>query len=171
MIIKIRKGKHSPLILFRRLFSLILYIKKEYKISHVIEFPKKSYFEFEGNDKLDFSKILGISFGHHLKNESYRFAFRMLNDSNINIGTYYYIKSRRFSEFLCDIDYDRKYIFSISFSKKSKEILFEIIDQGNNELIAKSSNIVTNYKLFGYKLWPYIGGNNPSPIDFFLYFK
>jgi len=113
MIVKIKKGKHSPLLLFKRLFSsiIIFLFKKEYKLSYIVRFTDKSFFQFEGYDVFDYSKIFGFSFGHHIKNESFRFGFRMITDDKIQISSYSYVKEKRYVEKLCEIDYNKNYLF------------------------------------------------------------
>jgi hypothetical protein len=150
----------------------LFFFKKDYIFSYIIKFDKtKSFFQFEGNDLFDYSKLFGFSFGHHQHNESYRFAFRMINTDNIQIALYSYIKGKRVIEKICEFEYDQDYQLSIIFSKKNKIVHFEIKDLSTNKYIFSKFINVTNYKFWGYKLFPYIGGNNPAPknIEFFMH--
>jgi hypothetical protein len=173
MIVKIKKGKHSPLLLFKRLFSsiIIFLFKKEYKLSHIIRFTDKSFFQFEGYDVFDYSKILGFSFGHHQKNESFRFGFRMINNDKIQISLYSYVGEKRYVEKLCEIDYDKDYLFEMLFIKKDKTVYYRIIELKNDILIVDTFEKVISYKWWGYRLFPYIGGNNPAPKNIEFYMK
>ena len=143
-------------------FMPIFYIFNKYKIDKNIKFTKDSYFEFEGEDKFDYSKLFGLSFGHHQKNESYRFGFRMINDTEINISLYYYIKGKRFVDDILNLNYNIEYKFRIEYHKKDKTINYIIIDDKNNIIFIKDFKI-QNFKCIGYNMNLYIGGNNPAP--------
>jgi len=91
-VIKVKKGNHYPSNMFR--WFPLFYCKNK-TIAYNIKFTNESFFQFEGSDLYDYSKLFGISFGHHHKNESYRFGFRMLNETEINISLYYYINGKK----------------------------------------------------------------------------
>ena len=78
----IRKNKHYPLFFQIGIFPRI-YLFNKSRISRRFKFTDKSVFIFNGDDILDYSKLFGLSFGHHHKNNSFRFGFRFLNNSEI----------------------------------------------------------------------------------------
>jgi hypothetical protein len=106
--------------------------------------------------------LFGISFGHHHKNESFRFGFRMVNDFKIDICYYYYFNGIRTIEKVCELDYDKTYAFYIYFGKKDKLVKLNIVDEYHKSVYytAKPINV---FKWWGYTLGLYIGGNNPAP--------
>jgi len=132
----------------------------------IINIPKSSYFSFNGENIYDYSKLWGVSFGHHQKNESYRFAFRMIDENNFEIALYYYIQNKRIIEPIADLKYYRFYKYIIDFEKNKNKLTFYIADILNFKIRQPIYKNIENFKNWGYTLGLYIGGNLPSPIDF-----
>jgi len=163
-VVTIKKGNHYPCFA-KYSFAPLIYLKDEIYFQSIINIPFYSFFAFPGEDVLDYNKLYGVSFGHHHKNESYRYGFRMGKKGWIDISLYYYIKGKRFIEFLTVLQSDKKYCYNIFIDKKNKKILFSITDFFGYRIINTVSKDINNFKLFGYTLGPYIGGNLTAPKD------
>lgn len=167
--ILIKKNRHSPSNVFR--FKPLIYINKNtYKFKWQVLFTDKSYFEFDNTDLYDYSKLFGISFGHHQTNESYRFGFRMLDDKTINISLYYYINGVLYIEDILDIVYYKKYTFYIDYNKSQEKLFFDIKNENGHIIYSEIKNI-KNPKCWGYRLNTYIGGNKSAPNDIIIKIK
>jgi len=167
--IKIKKGNHYPNI-FSRIRLPIFYLNDTYKIERRYKFNEDSFFIFKWDDRLDWSKLFGLSFGHHQKNESYRFGirFKSKNAESFNVVKYFYQEGKRIKETFnnentINLYYNTEYIFTLTYHKKLQTIRFEIKMDGIKTPIYSNNLLVLNPKLWGYKLGTYIGGNNPAP--------
>lgn len=152
----VKKGKHYPFC--KGIFPLI-YNSKSFEKE--ITFSEKSVFIFLGDDIYDWSKLFGFSFGHHQKNESYRWGFRFLDDKNVEVVEYMYVNGQRKIGNITKLDLNKKYIFSLDFDKDDMKIYYTITHKSH--YIYNSVYNVNNFKWWGYSLGLYIGGNNPAP--------
>lgn len=159
---KVKKDRHYPS--WRFPFKPIIYWKNRSFVKY-IKFAEDSLFIFEGDDIYDYSKLFGISFGHHHKNESYRFGFRMLDNEEIDISLYTYVNGeRKIDESITSLDFNKEYKFTIDFYKDTKVVFFEIKEVSGKVLFTAKREI-NKFRFWGYQLGLYIGGNNPATND------
>lgn len=164
----VNKNRHYPCIFKWGIFPKIYY--KDFKIEKIFLLSSESYFVFNGEDFYDWSKLLiGLSFGHHQKNESYRFGFRFLDKFFVDLSVYKYVNGKREIIPIGNFNLYTKYKLSISFNKKEKTITYLIKDINDKILYSKIFNI-NNFKMFGYTLGLYIGGNNTCPKKIKIYY-
>lgn len=148
----IKKGRHFCWHWFKFFF------KKECILTHDVKFTSSCLYKFGDVDDFDINKLFGRSFGMHHKN-SVRFGWRPEKDK-ILISSYVYINGIREFNDVCICDIDKTYTFTIDC--KDKLVLLEIsTDTYKTKYgikLEKSCN-------FGYKLYPYFGGNKTAPHD------
>lgn len=164
--IHVKPNKHYPRNIFNKGIFPILFFKNNFEVKRDYKFSNKSSFIFPGDDKLDWSKIIGFSFGHHQKNESYRFGFRFKTENTIEVCEYKYVDGKRItSNIPVILELGWYYRFIVTYNKKEKTLIYEIRGlNGNYETydVYKNTIKVVNPKLWGYTLGLYIGGNLTS---------
>ncbi|MDP2692821.1 MAG: hypothetical protein Q8O88_04245 [bacterium] len=150
---KIKKGKHLSG------FRVSPIYNKKVSIYEVI-FTKSCIYNLGNSDQLDVNKLFGISFGYHHTNSA-RFGWRAEGDK-IQISVYCYKNGKRYMKDMCLVDINKTYSMTITNIGNYYE--FEIKDTTSAFYsYAKISKPKT--PKFGYKLWPYFGGNEPAPHD------
>ena len=152
----VKKGNHYPFC--KGMYPIVnktIVFKKE------IVFTDESIFLFPNDDIYDWSKLFGFSFGHHQKNESYRWGFRFTESDKVDVTEYMYVDGKRKTGNLTKLELNKKYIFSINFDKEQLKVYYTI--RYNSRDIYNSVYDVENFKWCGYTLGLYIGGNNPAP--------
>ncbi len=161
-MIIVKKGNHYPNIFKIGIFPKF-YLFNKTSIKRKFKFTKESVFVFDNNDIYDYSKLFGLSFGHHQKNDSFRFGFRFLNNNEVELSEYMYIAGKRkIIEIPLKLQLNKIYNFKISLNKNKHRIYYIIYDENNNILFKKE--YLFSFMLFlGYTLGLYIGGNNPAP--------
>lgn len=165
--IRVKFGHHSPSLLSRRVRPII-YTGIRNSFSTYVKIPKSSSFKFPGDDIWDWSKLFGISFGHHQKNESYRFGFRIREEDKIDMSLYMYRGGRREIESLPFIEFDKLYKFSIC--RFSDSIIASVQSSDGVYLFKPVIKEISNFKCWGYTLGIYIGGNLTAPRDLMFYY-
>lgn len=161
-VVRIKKGNHYPGI-FSRLRMPILYLSNTHKVTKHFKFTDKSVFDFLGENKFDWNKLFGISFGFHHKN-SCRIGFRFV-DNQLQFCKYVYIDGVRIRDTqsnICVGDLNVDYTMTIQYSKKAKSVIYEIKGK-DDEIIFAVSEVLENLTWWGYSLSVYIGGNLPCP--------
>jgi hypothetical protein len=116
-----------------------LYIKPKGIRIYVI-FTESCKYTLNSEDQLDWNKMAGFSRGKH-HTDSLRLVWRW-NPSiqKIEVGEYRYKNGERISSVIKTVDLYTTYKFTL------------MLHEGN-------------YPWWGYKLFPYFGGNNPAPHD------
>jgi len=135
-----------------------LFFKKESILKHDVTFTQSCLYKFGDVDDFDINKLFGRSFGMHHKN-SVRFGWRP-DKNKIVIYSYTYRNSVREYKELTTCDVGKSYTFQITckddlalmqVSCSSYKIRYgATLEKGGN---------------FGYKLYPFFGGNKAAPHD------
>ena len=157
MIYFIKKGRHFCWHWFKFFF------KKECVLKHDITFTESCLYKFGDVDDFDINKLFGRSFGMHHKN-SVRFGWRTEKDK-ILISSYVYINGIREYNDICTCDINKKYTFTIDC--RDTLILLEISAEPYK---TRYGIKMENHTNFGYKLYPYFGGNKKAPHDIMIEF-
>ena len=149
----IKKGNH------RSGFFPNLYLKM-ISSKYEIMFLENCLYKLGDVDDYDINKLFGISFGLHHKN-SMRFGWN-IDGNKIAIHAYYYKMGIRFMNKLISINTNEVYTFEI----KVHDNFFELsIINKNNQLINTTNIAKAKTVNWGYRLFPYFGGNKCAPHD------
>lgn len=156
---KIPHGKHSSGIHFGP------HIWKDGTQKYVT-FDKSAIYQFKTDDQYDINKLFGLSYGMHHTN-SVRFGWRSLGDysDNIEILAYCYVDGKRVVEdginlFIAMVNINREYRYQIIVSDNSYSLT---IHNDKNVMIGHKSIPHNKLPFWGYKLYPYFGGNRTAP--------
>lgn len=133
------------------------FLGKTCVIKHEVVFKQNCLYRFGDADDFDVNKLFGRSFGFHHKN-SVRFGWRPFK-GKIAIFSYVYRNGERSINELGICDIDKKYTFQIKC--KDNFTLFEMGDESHKTRFG----VNTSGSPFGYKLYPYFGGNRKAPHD------
>lgn len=164
----IKKGKHkskSGKIKFLPLFFIDKHQFK-FKFSKDCIYPN-SYGKYQIN------KLSGVAFGipnifnifnnRSTHQNSFRIGWRPLNSEKIGLIAYYYINGKRYEKNMISVLPEKEYYCDIKFNKskinvKVDNVKFEYYYNNNK-----------NYRVFGYRLFPYFGGLIPAPHNMKIY--
>ncbi len=154
MIFSIKKGRHFSNKFIEKLVSFFNFKRK---LIYNVKFDESAIYTDTSVDRFDVNKLFGFSIGYH-HNDSYRFGWNCLNDK-IHIYSYCYINGNRLISEICSIKINEHYKFIIYLN--GSKCIFTVVDP---YLGIKQDIIQVPYKkVFGYKLWPYFGGNKSAP--------
>lgn len=185
----IRKGHHRANL--RRSFKLCRYRKNQdsFVFSEVFEFDPSCIYNFGDEDDGDANKLFGITLGwypsiknwklyppHHIN--SLRFGWKCdCETQKITIWEYFYFNYNRYpSRYITTIDLNKKYKFELKIHRNGG-ILFTVYErgpvQGGDDWIIKQSTSKVRSKglwirKFGWKLFPYFGGNRSAPHNMII---
>lgn len=149
----IKKGNH------RSGFFPNLYLKMV-SSKYEIMFSDNCFYKLGDVDDYDINKLFGISFGLHHKN-SMRFGWN-IDEDKIAIYAYYYKLGIRFMNKLISINANEVYTFEI----KVHDNFFELSIVNKNHQLINTTNIAKAKTVnWGYRLFPYFGGNKCAPHD------
>ena len=143
------------------------------KHSYVITFFNGCKYDLDGPDQLDINKLFGISYGMHHTN-SVRFGWRWdLRKEMVEILAYVYVDGKWITENEADLHIGfvhpgMPYEYAIevrpdSYMLRMESSLFKTID-----VVTIKHNKLT---WWGYKLYPYFGGNQVAPSDVHILLK
>jgi predicted transcriptional regulator len=149
----IKKGNH------RSGFFLNLYLKM-FKTKHQVIFSQNCIYKFGDVDDLDINKLFGISFGFHHKN-SMRFGWNVDGDK-IAIHYYYYKLGKRFMNKMVSIPVETVHTFEITVYDAYYELK---VSDTNGKTIGWANIVKPKTVKWGYRLFPYFGGNRVAPHD------
>ena len=157
MIFTIKKGKHYSDNFVYKFFHFFNFASN---IFYKVTFNQSCKYELEGEDKYDINKLIGFSRGLHHK-ESARFGWRYSSkDDCIELFAYCYVSGNRTYKKICNIELNREAILEIA---KNKNYYTFRVFQGISTYVF---TIDSESKFpFGYRLWPYFGGNRKAPHD------
>jgi hypothetical protein len=157
MMFTIYKGFHYCNKSLYKLFNLF---NDKKRMSYYVTFNETALYVDDTLDRFDVNKLFGFSLGMHHKN-SYRFGWNCL-DGKIHIYAYAYVNGERIITEICKIKINEEHRFTI-FMNNTGKCVFTVIDSSDNIHQAIVMGHKHKEKLFGYKLWPYFGGNKPAP--------
>jgi len=151
----IHKGFHYCNKILYKLFN-ILHTNR--RMSYYVTFNHTALYVDDTIDRFDVNKLFGFSLGMHHTN-SHRFGWNCL-DGKVYIYAYSYINTERVINKICAIKINEEHRFTIFINNSGKSI-FTVIDSEDN--ISQVILFVPKLRIFGYKLWPYFGGNKTAP--------
>jgi hypothetical protein len=150
---------------FPRFFFLVF--KK--KIKRYVYFNHTCKYDLGYPDQLDTNKLFGIGYlpSHH--ENSARFGWRYNKEKYaIEIMSYCYDRGERKIDYICDVNLYEYCEYTIETNKDYYE--FKITTR-KGEQYTKRVQVSPTFKLFGYYLNPYFGGNKPAPNKMWIEIK
>jgi hypothetical protein len=147
----IRKGNHRSG-LFPNLYL------KMFKTKYDVIFSQNCIYKLNSVDDFDVNKLFGISFGYHHQN-SMRFGWNIDNDK-IAIYAYYYKLGNRFMNKIVSIPVEKVHTFELTVYQVYYEL--KIFDE-NKQLVGWTNIVKPKTVKWGYRLFPYFGGNRCAP--------
>jgi len=155
MIFTTKKGTHYSNQLFYKFLNCLQFSNT---LTYKVTFTNSCEYFLNKEDQLDVNKLFGFSSGLHHTNSA-RFGWNY-EPHKINLWAYYYINGKRDITYVDSLIIGTEYQLSIeSFSDKYNFIVFR---NGRKKIVSIHKSIEHH---FGYKLWPYFGGNNTAPHD------
>ena len=153
----IKKDKHySDQYLYK--FVNILNINRFLK--YQVLFDNTCKYELPKEDQEDINKLFGYTLGFNHHKDSARFGW-FYQDKTIHLHAYVYDNGVRKSKLIKNLDLNTQYVLTL-------------VDEGDNWLFSVNDvwSVIGSVKIpkscefkYGYKLWPYFGGNNTAPHD------
>ena len=158
-IYTIEKGEHSS-----KGTNLGLFIGKILSVD--VRFDNSAIYNLGNTNQGDINKLIGFSdcFSHHHKNSA-RLGWRWSEEKQkVEIFAYTYAKGKRAFKWINDVVLNEKFTMKIKVSKNMYYFTVGApgvgLERGCN---SKSA--------FGYKLFPYFGGDEVAPNDVNIYVK
>lgn len=130
------------------------------RVSYKAFFFKNCTYKLEENyDQIN--KLFGVSETFHHWNSA-RIGWRCVDGENIELFAYCYINKRRLYKKLIKIKPETNVFCEITIDKK--DYVFNVLSEDGTGMLCRLPR--TDFKLsniFMYKLYPYFGGDMPSP--------
>ncbi len=146
---KIKKGKHSSGLHFGPFFTN--------KISFSAEFSESCIYNLGNSDQFDINKLIGFSNGFHHKNSA-RIGWRAKGEQ-IEIVTYCYVDGVRIREEIMGLVAPGEKFFCVIKEIGDLWVLqFQSLSHFSKFYVKRGKQT-----FWGYKLYPYFGGNNVAP--------
>lgn len=122
-----------------------------------VKFDSSCLYKFNNVDDGDVNKLIGYTFG--LNPNPHKNSFRLgwnCQNGRISLFAYAYINSERIVKYLCDIDIDKWCnVIYYSFNGKMRVSV--------DDTVYYTGIDVNRLPGYGWKLYPYFGGNNKAP--------
>jgi len=127
-------------------------------LKYQVLFTDSCLYKFNDVDDFDINKLFGISFGFHHKNSA-RFGWNV-EEGQIAIYAYCYKLGIRYSRRIAIIPINKIFIFEIN----TYDVYFEFkITNYDGKIISLANIAKAKCCKWGYKLFPYFGGNKTAP--------
>lgn len=159
----IKKGKHYC---SRRLPGLHF----GSSMSRRVTLNPSMLYEHLNKDSYDWNKLFGFSFGFMHHNNSVRFVWRpAFNDPGmIEIGAYQYNKGVRAMEVICKLNAKQQIAYDFEIRLQYNKAFYHI---DNVDVKTATMAFKKPFSLFGFKLFPYFGGQNKAPKEISIFIR
>lgn len=134
-------------------------------MSYVVSFDTSCLYNLHTEDNLDINKLFGFSEGLHHKSSA-RFGWNVIA-GRIHLYNYCYVEGIRVYNFICFVEPNVDYKLTIRRSATKYTFL---VNTKGREIKRKDVERIQQHK-WGYKLWPYFGGNCKAPHDMLIQMK
>jgi len=153
----IKKECHSSGIRFRPCF-----FKKQ--MDFCVKFFYNCKYDLDNIDQLDINKLAGYSYGlHHINSARIGWRYDIAKDK-IELFGYVYNQGKRTTKHILFVDINKLHNCQIKTEKD--HYLFNVNnDTQNHTIIIPRTN---KLMWFGYKLFPYFGGNRKAPHQMYI---
>jgi len=152
----IKKGTHYS---NETVFKLKNFFNTNNTLQYQVVFDDSCVYELPKEDQGDINKLFGFSIGFNHHKNSARFGWSY-QDGKINLHAYIYDNGVRKSKLIDKLNFNSSYLLTLT--DLGEEWKFSV-ENGSNITELKMSKL-HDFE-WGYKLWPYFGGNNPAPHD------
>lgn len=156
MIFKIKQGQHSS---NQHLYKIANYFNLSNKMAFAVTFTDSCAYDLHSIDQLDINKLFGFSNGKHHDNSA-RFGWSYINNK-IQLWAYYYNNGQRKNKLLTILELNKPYQLYL----RVVETKYQFAVADTTRALALLRVPKGTDKNFGYRLWPYFGGNSVSPHD------
>ena len=153
----IKKDKHYS---EQYLYKFVNILNTNRFLKYQVLFDNTCKYEIPKEDQEDINKLFGYTLGFNHHKDSARFGW-FYQDKTIHLHAYVYDNGVRKSKLIKNLDLNTQYVLTL-------------VDEGNNWLFSVDDgwSVIGSVKIpkscefkYGYKLWPYFGGNNTAPHD------
>ncbi len=158
MFYTIKKGNH---------FASLRWLRWPFFFGNTMQrsviFNESCKYDLQNSDQQDWNKLFGFSIGFNHMRNSARFAYRWnVEKQVIEIAYFYHENGEQNFGIFTNITLNSRIILSVYKMKAGclTQIFFRIY---GDKQYTFSSQIP--YKKYGYKLYPYFGGNQAAPHD------
>ena len=156
----IKKGSHYSNNFFHKLLNILNFRKSSI---YLVRFSDTCKYQLPKEDQGDINKLFGFSLGLHHKNSA-RCGW-CWNNNQLEIWAYWYDNGIRKYQFIQSVEIGENYYLEIKNLGDKWEFSISNYAKVNKIQVPKSKTLIN----FGYILWPYFGGNQPSPHDISIY--
>lgn len=150
----ILRGFHRPLQLIPACFRNMK-IGETFKFSKTVVFTDSCKYDLKSLDQYDWNKLFGIS-TERIHKDSWRFAWRNLNNNSVEVCTYCYDNGKRWTSSIATLSLGMPHTFTIERDKDGY-MLFKV----NNKYLAEVHDEKKRKFFWGCGL--YFGGNKRAP--------
>lgn len=130
------------------------------KSTKKIIFTDSCLYDFGNSHNLDVNKLFGLSYGYHHHN-SVRFGWSE-DDKEIAIHAYCYLNGQRTMKKIMSVPTNIAYVYDITVQDTHYD--FTITDE-TGKIVGSTTTIKPKTIKWGYRLFPYFGGDNVAPHD------
>jgi hypothetical protein len=153
MIFLTKKGSHYCDQYFYRFINLL---NNKPQLKYLVVFSESCRYTLNTEDQQDINKLFGFSLGFNHHQDSARFGW-FFKDDVIHLYAYIYDRGVRKFNFIQTVKIGEEHVLTL----KDEGDNWSFLVDNQTELKMKKSS---KFK-WGYKLWPFFGGNNPAPHD------
>ena len=154
----IEKGKHYS---NQYLYKLFNFLNLKRTLSFNVKFTNSCRYNLFDVDQEDDNKLFGFSLGFDHHKYSARFGWFYENEE-IYLSTYTYDNGIRKYEIISKVELNKFYQLSIIDNVDNWVFIIK-----GDKLVKKVISKSIKFK-YGYKLWPYFGGNESAPHDIII---
>ena len=153
----IKKDKHYS---DQYLYKFVNILNTNRFLKYQVLFDNTCKYELPKEDQEDINKLFGYTLGFNHHKDSARFGW-FYQDKTIHLHAYVYDNGVRKSKLIKNLDLNTQYVLTL-------------VDECDNWLFSVNDgwSVIGSVKIpkscefkYGYKLWPYFGGNNTAPHD------
>ncbi|MCC6721760.1 MAG: hypothetical protein IT243_06115 [Bacteroidia bacterium] len=134
-------------------------------------FSNNCIYDLKDDDNRDVNKLYGLGFGINHHNNSIRIGWNCeKKNGNIQLHAYYYNNSKRNIAYICEVKTKVICHCVLSFDRVLNKFFIYVKDD-EKTINAEFKFDFKECKKWGFKLYPYFGGNKTAPHKMSLYLK
>lgn len=142
---------------------------KPHEFNYVVCFDESIRYELPGDDQHDVNKLLGVSYGfHHQNSDRIGFRYNPKIDA-VELCKYCYVDGKRIpTEVLYTCKIGEKVTITTMHTNIEGIRCFGVVFNDDINYLYQFTMENKWYKMFGYTLSLYFGGNNPAPQTIYI---
>ena len=164
----IPQGKHSSNNRWPRLYFFRR--DKYFAVTRSFRFTPTCFYRFGNENDYDVNKLFGFTTKlTSPMDTSFRFGWNNeTGEKTVSIHAFWHIDNAMRSQYMGEVEIEKSYRFRIT--KGFAFVDFSVIDEDGNTILAHHCPYIMKSKFsFGYRLFPYFGGNEVAPHDILLF--